>query len=235
MNIPAFSQFFETTPKHLLDTFKIEYRAIPKDERNLSLNQGYQALAKKAYFKSLESMLSQPLVLIKTSEFIEALVACGQTASHQPELQNKLPMLLGCDVLCPPLESLTIAISHSDTVVETPFLSSPKPYLHNAKFYSLPVDCSDGIWLSHNDWVEFIDNLKSKLDLDGNIEDQISELWDDVSIETYGLFVDSTTSNEELQTRSEGQFRQLVLDNSVHTHADLVYDYFDAIRQNHLT
>jgi hypothetical protein len=235
MNIHAFSQFVETTPKHLLDTFKLEYRAIPKDERNLSLNQGYQALAKKAHFQSLESMLSQSLVLIKTSEFIEALSVCGLPVSHQPELQNKLPMLLGCDILCPPLESLTIAITRGDTIIDTPFLGSPKPYLQNTRFYSLPVDCNDGAWLNHNDWVEFVGNLKSKLDLGGDIEDQISELWDEVSIETYGLFVGNTTSNEVLKTSSEGQFRQLVLDNSVHSHVDIVYDNFDTIRQNHVS
>ncbi|WP_217540711.1 hypothetical protein [Vibrio metschnikovii] len=110
MNVSAYSQFSELTPVQLLSVFKDEYRTIAKDNRTLSLNQGYQALAKHAQCNSLESMKSQSIILIKVSEFINALIACGLPVSKTTNTA-RFERLLKCDVLCPPLSGgLCVAV-----------------------------------------------------------------------------------------------------------------------------
>ncbi|MCX8800676.1 hypothetical protein NOL29_05020 [Vibrio parahaemolyticus] len=234
MNVNAYSQFSELTPEQLLSVFKDEYRTIAKDNRTLSLNQGYQALAKHAQCNSLESMKSQSIILIKVSEFINALIACGLPVSETTNTA-RFERLLKCDVLCPPLSGgLCVAITNDGLVLETPYLSNPTPYIAGSEICHLQIDMVDGAWLSNEDWVSFVNNLEDNLDLDDDIQQQASEHWSEVHAEKNVLTLDPTPDYEEMATWSEGRFRQFVLKHSLYTHVDTVYNFFDEERKRQL-
>lgn len=227
MNVDAYSDFSEISTSKLRTAFKCAYRNIPKEQRALSLNQGYQKLANCAQFSSFEAMNAQDSVLITVNEFSRALASCGYTKPSGLYVSK----LLECDVLCMSLSgNLCIAIT-DNVVIDTPFLMSPSPYIPNAKFYTLSVDASDGAWLTFDEWQDFIEKLRNTIDFElDDIESQISDIWDSVSPDCCGeLFLSEVPNYEEMETYSEGKFRQTVLDYSGHTPISLIYDYFTAL------
>lgn len=229
MNIDAYSDFSEISTSQLRAAFKRAYTNIPKDQRSLSLNQGYQELAKCAKFSSFEAMNAQDSVLITVNEFSMALTSCGYS---EPSILC-FSELLACDVLCMRLSgNLCIAIIADDMVIDaTPYLESPKPYIPNAKFYTLSVNADDGAWLTFAAWQEFIAELRNSIDFElDDIESQISDIWDSVSPECCGeLSLGNVPNYEQVATYSEGRFRQTVLEHSGHTPISLIYEYFSLL------
>lgn len=63
MIINAYADFANIPPKILSDIFKREFRTIPQENRQCSLTQGYQLLAKSSGFECYQSMINQDSVL----------------------------------------------------------------------------------------------------------------------------------------------------------------------------
>ncbi|TOF68900.1 hypothetical protein CGJ18_23770 [Vibrio parahaemolyticus] len=79
-----------------------------------------------------------------------------------------------------------------------------------------------------------MNNLEDNLDLDDDIQQQASEHWSEVHAEKNVLTLDPTPDYEEMATWSEGRFRQFVLEHSLYTHVDTVYNFFDEERKRQL-
>lgn len=234
MNTNAYSTFSKISPKKLLSDFKAGYRNISEENRLMSLNQGYQSLAKYAHFSSLEAMLAQNSVLIQASEFADALASCGLSRPIN-STDVTFAKLLKCDVLCMRnLGNLCVAISDDAVVIDTPYLDNPRPYSPNTSFYALSVNSDNGAWLTNDEWCNFVRTLRKDLDFERDIEEQIEAIWSCVSPDYCGeLFLSEYPDSDDLAVSSEGRFRQIVLKHSGHTCVDLVYDYFSAERETH--
>lgn len=230
MLINAFAVFAEVSPKILSDIYKREFRTIPQENRQCSLNQGLQLLARNAGFKCYQSMTIQDSVLIRTHELIDALKAAG-LSNEMSQRYAHFSRLLRCDVLCSSDQQLCIAIDSSGGVIETPFLSNPSPYIPNFIFYPLTVHGNDGMWLTLDEWESFVKDLKLSLNHNNDIEWQIEEIWNNVSTDSCGeLFLSSNPDWDELADCSEGRFRQCVLEYAGHTPLDFLYSYFSSER-----
>lgn len=230
----AYQDFVEKEPKELLTLFKDLLRLeIPKDERLLGLNQGYQELAKQAHFASLQAMQSKNTILIRVSEFVDALQTCG--FAHSTDVPySRFSQLLECDVVCTRSQGqLCVGIHDDSSVIYTPFIDTLSPYSQNTRFISLPHK-NDGTWLTHAEWSSFVHKLENNLDFTSNdLESQILAIWEEVDTDDCGeVFINDHPAPTELESCSEGRFRQIVLEHSGHTCLDLLYDCFSVDRES---
>ncbi|MFD2017301.1 hypothetical protein ACFSJQ_20565 [Vibrio olivae] len=157
----AYASFSEVSTKILSDLFKTEFRTIPLENRRCSLNQGFQQLARNAGFNCYQSMQKQESALIRTEELIEALKFAG--LSDELASNARYSRLLKCDVFCGSDQQLSAAVDPDGIVLNTPFLS--KPYIPDFEFYSLNVHGAGGIWMTLDEWDNFVEDLEDNLDL----------------------------------------------------------------------
>ncbi|MGR5347394.1 hypothetical protein [Vibrio mediterranei] len=228
MPIPAYAEFTLIPPTKLLDIFKSEFKLIPKPDRLLKLNQGYQELAKKAFFTSLEAMQSQSQALIRVSEFIDALKSCGLKRTDSLYALH-VSEALSCDVYAVRQSAnLCVGIFADETVITTPFLVGPTPYSPNTEYIVLEDITGEGTWLTNDEWQLFIQTLQNHLDFSSELEPQIQEAWQHIDASECGeLFVNGKIDFDGLVDCPEGRFRQLVISHSGHTCVDILYDYLN--------
>ncbi|MCF9716903.1 hypothetical protein [Vibrio parahaemolyticus] len=230
MNIDAYSNFIEVSTQKLKSVFRRKFNTIPKEKRQVSLTQAYNILAKSAYFSSYQAMISTETALIQISEVGEALINCGASDYNVSEIAR----LLGADVICPRLTGrLSIGVTDNDSVLYVPYRHDEHPYLSDVEFYPLSVDENTGAWISNADWSNFIVSLREKITKGEELEDAIESCWSEVSIEGCDeVYIENQFDIDEIRTCSEGRFRQIVLENTIYSHADIVYQHLNQEREN---
>lgn len=226
----AYASFSEVSTKILSDLFKTEFRTIPLENRRCSLNQGFQQLARNAGFNCYQSMQKQESALIRTEELIEALKFAG--LSDELASNARYSRLLKCDVFCGSDQQLSAAVDPDGIVLNTPFLSKSSPYIPDFEFYALNVHGTGGIWMTLDEWDNFVEDLEDNLDFNGDLEYQIEEIWNKNTPDSCGeLFLSSNPDWDELADCTEGMLRARVLEHAGHTPLDLLYDYFSSERR----
>ncbi|MBT2947707.1 hypothetical protein PO25_07380 [Vibrio anguillarum] len=224
----AFASFSEVSTKILSDIFKTEFRTIQLENRRCSLNQGFQQLARNAGFNCYQSMQKQESALIRAEELIEALKFAG--LSDELASKARYSRLLKCDVFCGSDQQLSVAVAPDGIVLNTPFLS--KPNIPDFEFFSLNVHGAGGIWMTLDEWDNFVEDLEDNLDFNGDLEYQIEEIWNKNTPESCGeLFLSSNPDWDDLADCTEGMLRACVLEHAGHTPLDLLYDYFSSERR----